>query len=760
MTRGGADATRRGADAARRASDATGPRTVGPEILIAHAIPAAVRDLLGTLWAGGHAAFVVGGALRDVIAGRASADWDLATSALPEQTAALFDDAAYENKFGTVAVRAGGAEHQITTFRTDHDYADFRRPHRVEFGTSLEADLARRDFTMNALAWGADPTESNDPADPSDPSDVSPHLVDPFGGLTDIAAHRIRAVGEPRKRFEEDALRIIRAIRFAATLGWTIEPATLAAIEATAPLVAPLSGERIAAELEKLLGAERPSVGLRLLADTGVLEAISPELAAQRGVAQNKIPGEDLWDHTIRTVDASENLTIVRLAALVHDIGKPATAVDGHFYHHEVVGAELADALLDRLHVPTATRTQVVHLVRQHMFRYEPTWGDPAVRRFLAKIGPDSIDQLFALREADNAGSGVPRDADDLAGFRARIAAELAAGAILDRSALAIDGSDLIADLGLTEGPELGRILASLFDRVVENPRLNDRDQLITIARQIARSSGAATRSGPGAPSGSAAPVKAGSSQPPQDLSVQLYAVRASLAIDVDATLARLAELGFRRVEPFDLLTFRATLRDGLPRHGLAAPTTHVDLLGGDLDEVFDAATELGIGTLIHPWVEPARWQTEADVRALADELTAVAVRADARGLRIGYHNHHFELVATVGGRHALEAFADMLDPAVVLEVDTYWAYAGGADVPALLRRLGDRVVALHVKDGDGSLDTTKQVAAGAGTLPVREIVAAAPAALRVIELDDTAGDMFAAIRDSRAFLLGEGGPR
>jgi tRNA nucleotidyltransferase (CCA-adding enzyme) len=745
VTRGGADATRREAD--------------GPETLVARAIPESVRDLLGTLWAGGHAAFVVGGALRDVIAGRTGADWDLATSALPEQTVALFADATYENKFGTVAVRAGGEDHQITTFRTDHDYADFRRPHRVEFGTSLEADLARRDFTMNALAWGADPNH------PADPSLVSPHLVDPFNGLADIAARRIRAVGEPRKRFEEDALRIIRAIRFAATLGWTIEPATLAAIEATAPLVVHLSGERIAAELDKLLGAERPSVGLRLLADGRVLDAISPDLAAQRGVAQNKIPGEDLWDHTVRTVDASDNQTIVRLAALVHDIGKPAAAADGHFYHHEVVGADLADALLDRLRVPTATRIQVVHLVRQHMFRYEPTWGDPAVRRFLAKIGPDTIDQLFALREADNAGSGVPRDADDLAGFRARIAAELAAGAILDRSALAIDGSDLIAELGLTQGPELGRILASLFDRVVENPRLNDRDQLMTLARQIALSHGPAApggstaKSGSTVPRGSGAPVNAGSSQPADELSVQLYAVRASLAEDVDGTLARLAEIGFRRVEPFDLLTFRGALRDGLPRHGVTAPTTHVGLLGGDLDEVFDAANELGIGTLIQPWVEPARWQTEADVRALADELSAIAGRAAARGLRIAYHNHEFELVATIAGRHALEAFAEMLDPAVVLEVDTYWAYAGGADVPALLRRLDDRVVALHVKDGDGSLDTTKQVAAGAGTLPVREILAAAPSALRVIELDDTAGDMFDAIRDSRVFLLGGSEP-
>jgi tRNA nucleotidyltransferase (CCA-adding enzyme) len=733
--------TRGRADTARGRADAPDTRlAAAPETTLAAAIPEPVHGLLRTLWANDHAGYVVGGALRDVIAGTTGHDWDLATSALPEQTQALFDDAVYENTFGTVAVRAGGEVHEITTFRSDHDYADFRRPHHVEFGTSLEADLARRDFTMNALAWGADP---------NDPAATAPHLADPFGGLDDIGAGVIRAVGDPRARFEEDALRIVRAIRFATTLGWTIEPATLAAIHATAPLVAHLSGERIATELEKILAAERPSVGLRLLADTGVLATISPDLAAQRGVPQNKVEGEDLWDHTVRTVDASANQTIVRLAALLHDIGKPATAADGHFYHHDVVGAELAEALLDRLHVSTSTRTQVVHLVRQHMFRYESTWGDPAIRRFLAKIGPGTIDQLFALREADNAGSGVPRDADDLAGFRARIAAELEAGAILDRSALAIDGSDLIAELGLREGPELGRVLSILFDRVVENPRINDRAQLLAIARRLAAPPGSGTAVV------SAAPGTTGSNDPADELSVQLYAVRAALADDLDGTLARLGGIGFRRVEPFDLLRYRDGLRDVLRCHGLTAPTAHVGLLEGDLDDVFATATELGIGTLIQPWVDPSRWQAEADVRTLADELNEVAARAADHGLRIGYHNHHFELVATIAGRHALEVFAEMLDPALVLEVDTYWAHAGGADVPALLRRLGERVVALHVKDGDGSLDPTMQVAVGAGALPIREIVAAAPTALRVVELDDTIGDMFDAIRDSRAFLLG-----
>ena len=441
-----------------------------PADVLAGAIPATVHDLLRSLWAAGHGAYVVGGALRDAIAGRESADWDLATGALPEQTAALFADAAYENRFGTVAVRRGGVEYAITTFRSDHDYADFRRPHRVEFGTSVELDLARRDFTMNALAWGAEPGGK-------------PGLVDPFEGVADIRATVIRAVGEPRRRFEEDALRIVRAIRFAATLEWAIEPATFAALREAAALVGHLSGERIATELDRILAAERPSVGLHLLMQTGALAAISAELARQRGVAQSKVPGEDLWDHTVRTVDAAENRPIVRLAALVHDIGKPATAADGHFYGHESVGADLAGDFLDRLHVSVATRHAVVHLVRQHMFRYEPAWGDPAIRRFLAKVGPGAIDDLLALREADNEGSGVPRNADHLDELRARIAAELAAGPILDRSALAIGGAELMSELGVASGPEVGRILGILFDRVVEDPSLNDRATLLALAR-------------------------------------------------------------------------------------------------------------------------------------------------------------------------------------------------------------------------------------------------------------------------------------
>ena len=453
------------------ASDVAGG-SLDPEA-IGRLVPEPVLELLRTLWAAGHAAYVVGGSLRDALLGRTAKDWDLATAALPEQTVEMLPGAVYENRFGTVAVRREGELYEITTFRSDHDYADFRRPHRVEFGTSLEADLARRDFTVNAMAWGAPDASSR------------PILVDPFGGRADVARRALRAVGEPLRRFEEDALRMVRAVRLAATLDFTIEPATLGGITARAPLVAHLSGERIATELGLLLAAPRPSIGLRLLADTGLLAPVSEELAAQRGIAQNKVDGEDLWDHTVGTVDAAIPHPVVRLAALVHDIGKPATAADGHFYGHDVVGAEVTRAFLDRLHEPRAVTEQVTHLVRNHMFGYETSWSDAAVRRFISKVGPDSINELFALREADNVGSGQPRSAGGLDELRARVAAELAEGPILDRSALAIDGADLMAELGIEPGPGLGRVLEALLQRVLEDRTLNTAPTLLLLARQL-----------------------------------------------------------------------------------------------------------------------------------------------------------------------------------------------------------------------------------------------------------------------------------
>ena len=518
------------------AGPAAGVAGVAGGVGLRPVVPGPAMDLVRTLWANGHAAYVVGGSLRDALLGREPYDWDFTTDAPPERIQQLFPGAIYENRFGTVAVRRDGVEYEITTFRSDHEYADHRRPHRVEFGTSIEEDLARRDFTVNAIAWGAEapvapeggaaaveggarapegagaPAVAEDaeapvapegrtaaaegghgaggrhaarpraPAESPFPEPV-PALVDPFDGAADVRAHVLRAVGDPDARFHEDALRMIRAVRLAAALEFTVEPATLAAIRRQAPLADHLSGERIAAELERLLRAERPSVGLRLLQETGLLRVISPDLALQKGMAQNKIPGEDLWDHTVRAVDApGPDRPIVRLAALLHDIGKPATETAGGYPEHGRMGAVMAEALLVRLRFPRSIVTRVGHLIRHHMFTYESAWSDAAVRRFIARIGRHALEELFELREADNVGSGLPQDAG-LVELRRRVAEQLEMHVALSLQDLAIDGDDLMRELGLPEGPELGHLLETLLDQVIANSALNDRPTLLLLAQ-------------------------------------------------------------------------------------------------------------------------------------------------------------------------------------------------------------------------------------------------------------------------------------
>lgn len=434
-------------------------------------IPEPVADLLATLWRGGHAAYVVGGCLRDALLGRAPADWDLATDARPEQVQAIFPRSIYENRFGTVVVWSARKQYEITSFRRDVSYSDFRHPDAIEFGESIEEDLARRDFTVNAMAWGARPGEKA-------------ALVDPSGGREDLAAHLLRAVGDADRRFGEDALRMARAVRLAATLEFEIEAETFAAIGRNAELVRHVSGERICTELLKLLGARRPSTGLRLMADSGLLGVIAPDLVRQRGLAQNKIEGEDLWDHTLRTVDAAPNRQVVRLAALLHDVGKPDTLADGPFHNHETVGAAMARAFLSGLHAPRTLQERVAHLIRHHMFTYRPNWSDAAVRRFMKKVGPGCVRDLLALRAADNEGSGLPADAGLIRELAARIDAQIAANAVLGRDQLAIDGNDLIVELGMPSGRLIGRLLNDLTERVVAEPALNDRAILLDMARQ------------------------------------------------------------------------------------------------------------------------------------------------------------------------------------------------------------------------------------------------------------------------------------
>ena len=241
------------------------------------------------------------------------------------------------------------------------------------------------------------------------------------------------------------------------------------------------------------------------------------------------------------------------------------------------------------------------------------------------------------------------------------------------------------------------------------------------------------------------------------ELSVQLYSVRDAFAADPADTLRRLAAIGFTQVEPYGVVENAEALRAGLPANGLTAPTAHARLIGADQAAVFAAAAELGIGLVIDPLVKPEQWQDPADIAATADALNAAAKVAAEHGVGVGYHNHWWELESRIGGRSAFEVFADQLDPAVALEVDTYWATAGGEDAPALLRRLDGRVRAIHVKDGALATDATGQVPAGQGRVPVADVLAAAPDALRVVEFDAYAGDLFEAIAASHAFLTGAG---
>ena len=242
----------------------------------------------------------------------------------------------------------------------------------------------------------------------------------------------------------------------------------------------------------------------------------------------------------------------------------------------------------------------------------------------------------------------------------------------------------------------------------------------------------------------------------PDQLSVQLYTVREALKEDFDGTLARIAGFGYTQVEPFAFTTFFEDLQAGLAAHGLTAPTTHMGLLGADdQDAILVAARELGIRTVIAPSSPRTAWETPDGIAGVAADLNSAAAKAAEYGLTVGYHNHEYELVSRIDGVHGLEVLAEQLDDAVVLEVDTYWAYVGGADVPALLERLGERVVALHIKDGDGSLDNKRQVAVGSGSVPMNDFMAAAPAALYVVELDDSEGDLVEAVGASREFLVG-----
>ncbi len=442
-------------------------------------IPSDVATVLERLRSAGFEAYVVGGCVRDALRGVEPEDWDVATNAKPAEIQRVFRRSLYTNRFGTVIVRAGQRDIEVTTYRIEAEYGDRRRPDAVEFTDSLNEDLARRDFTMNAVAWRP-PSE----------------LIDPFGGRADLAAKTLRAVGDPDERFREDALRMLRAVRFATVLGLGIEPATAEAIRRNAPLATALSGERVQQEIVKIVRAPVPSVGFRMLSNLALLGIVAPELERCRETPQDKVAAQDVFEHSLATLDAAasampastppdEDLAL-RLAALFHDVGKPDTFADGHFHQHEFVGEAKARQILRRWRFDKGTIERVTHLIRHHMFWYQPDWTGSAVRRFIRKVGLENITDLFFLRRADNVGSGAraPR-MHALEELWLRVQEEIQHTTAFSKRDLAVDGHDVMAALGIPSGPEVGRILDALFERVLDEPALNERERLLELAREI-----------------------------------------------------------------------------------------------------------------------------------------------------------------------------------------------------------------------------------------------------------------------------------
>lgn len=414
--------------------------------------------------------------MRDLVRGEPVTDWDVGTSARPEEVLRLFPGAAPTGlKHGTVTVLLGSGPSEVTTFRVEAGYSDARRPDRVTFTDDLEADLARRDFTVNAMAW--------------DP--IAGREVDPFGGRADVEARLLRAVGDPRVRFREDGLRPIRAARFAATLEFEIEPGTFAALRDARDQAARVAAERLRDELMKMLKAKKPSLGFEVLRRSGLLPVLLPELEACVAVPQNRHHAYDVYFHTLHVTDAAPaEKPVVRLAALFHDLGKPMTRGekengDATFYNHEFESARLAEEAMTRLKFSREMTQRVVHLVRHHMFDYRPEWTDATVRRFVRKVEADNVADLFDLRIADNVGNGTKTGFPHYLGeLTDRIDAVIAAEEALSVRDLKVDGADVMRVLKVPPGPEVGKVLDRLLEDVLEEPSLNERGKLLARMRE------------------------------------------------------------------------------------------------------------------------------------------------------------------------------------------------------------------------------------------------------------------------------------
>jgi tRNA nucleotidyltransferase (CCA-adding enzyme) len=441
-------------------------------------VPKDVLDICERLRASGKRAWVVGGCVRDLVLGREVSDWDVCTDARPDALMTIFPRAIPTGiQHGTVTVVHRKQHYEVTTLRGEGAYTDGRRPDTVHFVDDITADLARRDFTANAMAL--------------DPE--SGAIVDPFGGRADLERRVLRAVGDPAERFAEDGLRVLRAARFVAQLELELEPETERAIEPSLGTFRKVSAERVRDEWVKTMKAHRPSRAFEIMRRTGILLASCPELLEGVGMEQNRFHAFDVWRHGLECLDACAGDPILRVAALLHDVGKPRTRAksekthDYTFYNHETVGADMADIFCQRLRFSNEERERIVALVRYHLFHYSDEWTDAAVRRWIRRVGRERLEDLYRLNEADVRAKGRDFEGDlaSLAALKGHVAQVLAAGAALSTRDLRINGHDLMSELKIDPSRLLGEILEALLEVVTNDPASNEREVLLAKAREI-----------------------------------------------------------------------------------------------------------------------------------------------------------------------------------------------------------------------------------------------------------------------------------
>ncbi len=436
-------------------------------------LPPIVNDFLNSFKKRGFQIYIVGGAIRNLLLNQEVKNWDFATDAKPEEIIELFPDSFYDNKFGTVGIvqKINGKEliFEVTTFRKEEEYKDFRHPEKIKWAHTIEEDLARRDFTINAIAYDGK------------------QLIDPYHGQEHLKKKLIVAVGDADKRFNEDALRLIRAIRLACQLGFLIEEKTRQSIKKNASLITKISWERIRDEFLKILASNHPSEGILFLRNTGLLSFILPELDVCFAIPQKSPKRHHIYDvgtHLVRALKyCSSNDPITRFATLIHDVGKAKTFKQDKktnlitFYNHEVAGTQLAQKIADRFKLSKKQKEKLVRLVKFHQFTVSEIQTDKAIRRFIRNVGKEYLDDIISLRFADRLGSGARATSWRFDLFRKRlIEVQKEPFKITD---LKINGYDVMRILKIKPGPKVGQVLSQIFNDVEEGKLKNERETLL-----------------------------------------------------------------------------------------------------------------------------------------------------------------------------------------------------------------------------------------------------------------------------------------